>query len=127
MAVKIRRGKITTGGGAPTVDVANFQWDDKVEFDRKAVDDALFGVPVMMKKQGSGSFDILGGLIPSGYATASMVFTYYEISVSAGVETSTSKTATFANVTFNIGGNVDNDSGPGTGKVTFEYSTCALA
>lgn len=127
MAAKIRRGKITTGGGAPTADVLNFQWDDKVEFDRKAVDDQLAGKPVMMKKGGSGSFDILSGLIASGYATASMVFTYYEIAVAAGVETSTSKTATFSDVTFNTGGNVDNDAGPGSGKVTFEYSTVVLA
>jgi len=124
---KIRRGKITTGGGAPTVDVYNISWDDKVEFDRKNVDDQLAGKPVMMKKSSSGSFDIAAGLIASGYATASMVITYYEVSVAAGVETVANKTATFTDVTFNQGANIDNDAGPGTGKVTFEYGTCTLA
>ena len=87
----------------------------------------MSGNPVMMKKSGSGSFDIAAGLIASGYATASMVITYYEVSVAAGVETVANKTATFTDVTFNQGANIDNDAGPGTGKVTFEYGTCTLA
>ena len=124
---KIRRGKITGLNGGIVADVANFQWDDKFEFDRKKVDDEFSGKPVLMSKEGSGSFELLSGSVASGYATTSLVFTYKEIAVTAGVETTTTKTATFADVTINQGGSVDNDSGPGSIKIGFEYSTCTIA
>lgn len=124
---KIRRGTITGLNGGAVADVANFQWDDKFEFDRKRVDNEFSGKPVLMGKEGSGSFELLAGSVASGYATSSLVFTYKEVAVAAGVETVTTKTATFADVTISQGGSVDNDSGPGSIKISFDYSTCTIA
>jgi hypothetical protein len=122
-AGKIRRGLLNING-ADKADVANFQWDDKLEFDRKAVDTELSGKPVLMKKSGSGSFELLAGVVPSGYATAAMTFKFKQVTVTAGTETVLEKTLTFEDVTFNHGGSVDNDSGPGSKKISFDYSTC---
>ena len=119
---KIRRGTV----GAAT-NVKNVDWNDSYEFDRTAVDNEMSGKPVEMKRGGSGSLTLTAGSIASGYSAADLVITYKEVSVAAGVETETEKTATFTDVTFNTGGSIDNDAGPGEIRISFDYATSALA
>ena len=119
---KIRRGTLSVNGSA-IADVVNVDWNDNTEYDRRAVDTEMSGKPVMMKKQGSGSFEMLAGNVPSGYGTADAVINYKEVSVAAGVETEADKSVTFTDVTFNSGGNLDNDAGPGSRRINFEYGT----
>jgi len=124
MAKRIRRGTLTVGTAVS--DVSNFEWNDAHEFDRSRADDEFSGVPVEMSRAGSGSFTLLAGSVATGYATSSVVFTYKEVSVAAGVETVTQYTATFTDVTFNQGGNVPAE-GRGEKRISFDYSTCTIA
>ncbi|GEM_PF-3278317 len=118
---KIRRG-ILKVNGTQVADVVNVDWNDAHEFDRRAVDDAMFGVPVEMKRSGSGSFELLAGNVESGYAAGDVEIEYTEVSVASGVETTSGKVATFTHVTFNSGGNIDNDAGPGSRRISFDYA-----
>jgi hypothetical protein len=123
---KIRRGTITSSGPA-AVSVKDFEWNDSHDTDRRRVDDEMVGKVVQMGKSGSGSFTLLAGTFSSGYATSTLVFTWSEVAVASGVETVTTKTATFTEVYFNTGGSVDNDAGPGERKINFDYGLCTLA
>lgn len=117
---KIRRGTITSGG-ASVDNLVNVSWRDESEFDRRRVDDEMAGKPVRMTKQGSGSIELLAGNIDTGYETNSLVVTYKEISVSSGVESEVEKTVTFSDVTYNSGGQLDNDAGPGSRTIEFQF------
>jgi hypothetical protein len=124
MGSRIRRGTLSIGTAVSNV--SNFQWNDAHEFDRSKADNEFSGTPVEMSRSGSGSFTLLAGTVPTGYATASAVLTYNEVSVAAGVETVAQKTATFTDVTFNQGGSVPAE-GRGEISVSFDYSTCTIA
>jgi hypothetical protein len=118
---KIRRG-ILTVGSSDLGSVKNISWNDSREFDRSVTDGNMSGDPVEMKHGGSGSLTLLSGNIPSGYVD-DMIISYSEVSVSGGEETVVQKTVTFTGVTANSGGSLDNDSGPGSREISFEYST----
>lgn len=126
MSGKIRRGTMTVNGEA-VADIVNLSWKDSFEFDRRAVDNEMHGKPVQMKEGGSGSFELLAGNVASGYAAGNVVISYTEVSVSGGEESETAKTVTFEDVTFNSGGNIDNDAGPGSRQVDFEYGAVTEA
>lgn len=122
--MRIRRGIVTLG--SQVAGMANADWDDKHEFDRSKSDDQWSGVPIEMNRAGSGTLEFLSGGIPTGYGTSSMVVTFYVITQSNGVETVSTKTATFTDVTFNRGHSIPAE-GPGKVKVAFDYSTCTVA
>lgn len=115
---KIKKGVITGIGSCK-----NFSWQDSLTVDRSCVDDEMVGEPVIMKKEGSGSFELTDGQIASGYH-ADLVLTASVGSVAAGTETETSRVFTFDAVTVENGGNVENDGVGGSIKVNFAYGEC---
>ncbi len=125
MAGRIRRGTLSIAGAAQA-SVSNFEWTDAREFDRSKGDDEWSGQPVEMDRKGSGSFTLLSGNVASGYALGDIVLTYKDVSVVNGVETVTSKTATFTLVTFNNGGSVPAE-GRGEIRISFDYGVCTIA
>ena len=115
---RIRKGTLTHGGAVSNV--ANVRWQDSHEFDRTPADEEMHGGPVQMNEGGSGSFELLGGNIATGYATSDLVFAYHEIVVTAGVEADVVKTITFSDVTFRSGGEVPSE-GRGRRTIDFDY------
>lgn len=124
MAKRIRRGTLTIGTAISNV--SNMEWNDQKEFDRSQGDNEFSGTPIEMKRAGSGTFTLLAGSIPSGYATSDPVLTYNEVSVVAGVETVVTKSVTFTQVTVNQGGSVPAE-GKGEKKISFDYATSTEA
>lgn len=123
--MRIRRGIVSCNGGQVT-GMANVDFQDAHDFDRSNADNQFSGIPIEMIRKGSGTIEWLSGGQGTGYGTSSMVVTFYEISQTNGVETVTTKTATFTNVTFNRGYNIPAE-GAGRVKVSFDYSTCTIA
>lgn len=120
---RYRRGTITT----PTqADVVNIEWDENNEYDRTQVDSELAGKPVLMRKQGSGSFELTGGVLPTDRYGQNMVMAIEDVSVATATETLTSRIATFTDVTFNRGARSANDGSRGGGRVQFEFGTVTL-
>jgi len=124
MGGRIRRGTLNIGGAVSNV--SNFEWTDNYEFDRSQADDEFSGDPVEMRRGGSGSFTLLAGDVHQGYATSDPVFSYTEVTVSSGVESTTTKTVTFTKVTFNSGGSVPAE-GRGEVRISFDYATSTQA
>lgn len=115
---KYRRATITT----PAITkVVNFDFNTANKFDRRSADDAMTGIPVKMKEEGSGSFELCSGTFAPIY-NGSLVAVVQDVAVSsAGVETITSRTFTFTAVTTNQGMNANNDGGEGSRKVSFDF------
>jgi len=101
--------------------VADVSYNDAFEEDRDRVDDEMSGEVVIMAKEGSGTITIREGDPVSGYVNGDMVVTRNQVSVSGGSESVTPTTKTFKKVTFNVGANVDNNAGPGTISIAFNY------
>lgn len=116
---KLRRAVITT----PAVTgVKNVEWNKNDAFNRQQADDSYNQNPVKTKKAVSGSFELEGGAWSDLY-NDTMVMVGKDASAAAGVETITSRTHTFTEVTTNSGMNADNDSGAGGVKISFEATT----
>ena len=124
MSTKIRSGALSVSG-ASVSGMANVRWDDELEVNRDPADDELSGQPVIMQKRGRGSAEIFSGSIATGYAT-SMSLVYTEVTVAGGVESTTSKTVTWTDVTISAGGNVQAGA-RGARNYSFEYATSAVA
>ncbi len=124
MSTKIRSGTINVSGSSLT-GMARVQWDDELEVNRDQADEELSGQPVIMRKGGRGTIEMMSGAVATGYAT-SMVLTYKEITVAGGVESSATKTATWTSVTVAAGGNVQAGA-RGARNYAFEYATCTVA
>ena len=115
---KLRGGILTVSGAQAGVRTLNFK--DSNEFNREAADNALFGIPVEMKREGSGSVEFESDTsIPNGYQTTDWLYTYTKVDATGGVETVTTKTMTFKNVTCNTGGDHPAAS---AGKRTYDFT-----
>lgn len=125
MADRIRRGKLKVAAGDISR-VANFEWNDNLEFDRTQADDEEAGVPVQMTTGGTGSFVLLSGMINSGHAAGDVVYTYRKVAVAAGVETLQDCAVTFTDVYFNTGGSVPAE-GRGEIRISFSYGNATEA
>lgn len=121
MAKRLRRGKLTVG--TDYSGVVNMSWDDATEFDRKQADNEYSGTPIEIKRGGSGEVRFVEGTMPpAGYQTNDWVFTYYEVTLTNGVESVVEKTQTFTGVTCVHGGNIPSE-GIGELSAKFDYST----
>ena len=122
--MRIRRAIVSHG--TQVLGLANIEFNDNNTFDRSNADNQYSGKPIETIRAGSGTLEFLYGGIGTGYATSNLVATYYEVSQTNGVETVSTKTATFADCTFNRGFNIPAE-GVGRVKVAFDYSTCTIA
>lgn len=116
---KYRRGKITS----PAITgVVNIEWNSNDKFDRRSADDSLEGDPVKLKKEGSGSFEVVSGSVAAIY-NAAMTVTVEDVAVAAGTETITTRSFAFTKVTTNSGMSANNDGGESSRKVSFEFGS----
>lgn len=120
---KLTRATMTTPA---KTGVRNVEWNKNDTFNRTQADDSYLHNPVRTKKSVSGSFELEGGTFTDLY-NDTMVIVAKDVSAAAGVETTTSRTFTFAEVTTNGGVNADNDGGNSGRKVSFEASTVTEA
>ena len=124
MANRIHTGALTIG--TAQAGMAVVEWNDGIEVDRSRADAETTGDPIIMGYKGSGSVTMLQGNIATGHASGgAMSLVYQEKSYSAGVESSTSKTAAFTKVTISGGGNVAAES-RGERRYSFEYGQCTI-
>ena len=124
MSGRIRRAILSIGGAVSGL--VNVDFNDAYEFDRTQGDNEMSGEPVEMKRQGSGTIELLAGNIASGYQTSDLIVTYYEVTVTAGVEAIVAKTVTFDKVTTNEGASLPSE-GRGSRRIAFDYATSTTA
>lgn len=116
--MRLRRATI-----AGTTCVANIQIQENNEYDRRACDDNFYGEPVLIRKGGTLTIEVLSGALPQ-FLNDQVVVTGEDVAVAAGgAETVTSRTYTLENVSTNRSANFDNDTGRSSGTVTGEFST----
>ena len=127
MSKRLRRGTLTVG--TLFTGVVLLSYTENNEFDRTQADNEFSGTPIEMKREGTGevrSCESHGSLPDSGHQTSDWVFTYYEVTLTAGVETVVEKTVTFNLVTCNHSGNFPSE-GRGETSAAFTFATATEA
>jgi hypothetical protein len=115
---KFRRGTITSPA---TTGVVNVDFARSHKFDRRSSDASFNQNPLKTAHGGSGSFELTGNTFTDIY-NGTLVIVVEDVSAASGVETVTSRTFTFSEVTTNQGANANNDGGEGSRKVSFDFT-----
>lgn len=124
--MRIRRFTCVIDGNAVT-GARNLDHNPGFTVDKSRGDNQDGGMPVIMSKEPTGSFELLDfdSNCVSGYFT-SMVFTYKSVSVANGAETVTDKTITLSNGTLVVSTRAPID-GPGGRNVAYEAQSAVEA
>lgn len=123
--MRIRSPKSVTIATSAVTGVSQINYDNADDYDRSRGDDQMYGDPVRMEQKGSGTIELLGGLVPNCY-DQDIVAKYVEVTVANGAETVVERTATFKKCTINPGANVPAGSaGKVSAKFDFAYVTVA--